>query len=149
MRAVVQRTDRASVAENGETFASIGKGILVFAGIADGDTDEDIGYIVRKCLTLRIFEDADGKMNSSVTDLDLEVLVISQFTLLGDARKGTRPSFSRAGSVEAARRVYADLEKAFRAAWPQVSFGRFQAHMDVSLVNSGPVTILLDSRKEF
>lgn len=135
--------------EEDRTLASIGRGILVFAGIAEGDTADDIEYIVRKCLSMRIFEDADGRMNASVRDLGLEILVVSQFTLLGDARKGTRPSFSAAGPVDEARRIYADLERAFAAAWPRVAFGRFQAHMDVSLVNSGPVTILLDSRKEF
>lgn len=149
MRAVVQRVLRASVDVGTERIAAIGSGILVLVGIADGDTRKDMEYIVRKCLGLRIFDDADGQMNMSVEDLGLEVLVVSQFTLMGDVRHGRRPSYANAGTVEQARAIFDELSNIFRSSGAKVSFGRFQANMNVDLVNSGPVTILLDSRKEF
>lgn len=149
MRAVVQRVLRAAVSVDGAEISAIDRGILVFIGVQAGDTDTDIDYIVRKCIGMRIFGDAHGRMSVSVQDLRLEVLVVSQFTLLGDMRHGRRPDFTRSGRVEAARKVYRKVEDAFRATGLHVRFGEFQAHMDVSLVNDGPVTILLDSRKEF
>lgn len=149
MRAVVQRAARASVDVDGERIASIGRGLLVFVGVEAGDGPEDIDYIVRKCTTLRIFEDEEGHMNDSVQDLGLEILVVSQFTLLGDVRRGRRPSFTKAGPVDKAEETFRAVTEAFRKAHPRVFFGQFQAHMEVGLVNDGPVTILLDSRKEF
>lgn len=140
---------RATVHVDGARIASIGRGILVFLGIQEGDTDSDIAYIVRKCTAMRIFEDTNGRMASSVRDLGLETLVVSQFTLLGDVRRGMRPDFTRAGRVEEAREIYGRAVRAFQDTGLLMQFGEFQAHMDVDLCNDGPVTVLLDSRKEF
>lgn len=149
MRAVAQRVTRADVSVEGERIAEIGRGLLVLVGMQEGDTQADTDYIVRKCVGLRIFEDAEGDMNLSLEDVDGELLVVSQFTLLGDARKGRRPGFSRAMPPGDARAFYETVLESFRAAWPKVQTGQFQAHMQVGLVNDGPVTILLDSRKAF
>ena len=145
MRAVVQRVSQASVAVDGAVVASIGKGFLVLLGVAQTDSTEDARYLAGKVAGLRIFEDEAGKMNRALCDVGGEVLVISQFTLLGDCRKGRRPSFTEAAPPQLAEALYqAFVEELRRSAIP-VSTGRFQAHMHVSLTNDGPVTLLLDS----
>lgn len=149
MRAVIQRVSRAGVAVENETVSSIEKGLLVFVGVCKGDTEADGAYITEKTVNLRIFEDENGKMNLSARDLGLEVLVVSQFTLLGDARKGRRPSFIEAGSPQDAKALFEKTVEAFRGTGLHIETGIYQADMEVSLVNDGPVTILLDSRKLF
>lgn len=149
MRAVVQRVKRAAVNVGGSTVGEIDGGLLVYAGVQEGDTREDIDYIAKKVANLRVFEDEDGKMNLDVTSAGAEVLVISQFTLLGDARKGRRPSFSSAEPPDSARRIYEELIAALSAKGLNVQQGEFQAHMEVDSVNDGPITLLLDSRRLF
>ena len=149
MRLVIQRVKSASVRVAGETVSSIGKGLLVFAGSQEGDGDGDIRFCAEKIRGLRVFEDENEKMNLSVADVGGEVLLVSQFTLLGDARHGRRPSFSNAEAPEAADALYNRLVEALRADGVRVETGRFQTHMEVELVNDGPVTILLDSKKGF
>ncbi len=148
MRAVVQRVKRASVQVDGRTVGAVGAGLLVFLGIAPGDGEADIAYIVKKCTGLRVFEDENGKMNKSVLDTGGGVLLISQFTLHGDARKGNRPSFSSAAPPETAIPLYEKTIAAFRELLP-VETGIFGADMQVELINDGPVTILLDSERLF
>lgn len=148
MRAVVQRVKQASVHVGERLTGSIEKGLLVFLGIEDADSEQDCAYIVDKVLGLRIFDDQDGKMNLSVQDVGGSVLLVSQFTLYGDARKGKRPSFIKAARPEAAVPLYEKAISLLRAAIP-VETGEFQAVMDVSLVNDGPVTILLESKRLF
>ncbi len=149
MRAVVQRVSRADVTVDGESTGEIGPGLLVLLGVAEGDADEDVRYTAEKIVNLRIFEDDDGKMNRSLLDVSGQVLAVSQFTLLGDARKGRRPSFIGAAAPEEGERLYELFCDVVRSLGVRVETGRFQAMMDVSLVNSGPVTILIDSRKLF
>lgn len=149
MRAVVQRVSSAEVRAGDERLGSIGQGLLVLLGVAEGDQEEDAAYLAKKTLNLRIFEDAAGKMNHSVRDTGGGVLVISQFTLYGDCRKGNRPSFVEAARPEKAEHLYGVFLETIRASGVEVASGRFQAMMDVSLVNQGPVTVLLDSRKDF
>ncbi len=149
MRAVVQRVRCAEVRVEGVRRADISKGILVFVGVEQGDGRGDVEYIASKVLGLRIFEDETGRMNLSVRDINGDVLVVSQFTLLGDARKGRRPSFDRAEPPQSAREIYAGLVEHLKEEWHLVKEGEFQAHMEVFIVNDGPVTILLDSRKTF
>ena len=148
MIAVVQRVSAAGVTVDGKTVGQIGPGLLVLLGVAEGDGPEDMAYIVRKTANLRIFE-RDGKMTDSVQDIDGSLLVVSQFTLLGDVRRGNRPDFMRAAAPDIAQAMYNDCVDAFRAAGLPVQTGVFGAHMEVSSVNDGPVTILLDSRKGF
>ncbi|MBO4880015.1 MAG: D-tyrosyl-tRNA(Tyr) deacylase [Clostridia bacterium] len=148
MRAVVQRVKKASVTVGGETVGAIGNGLLVLLGIEPADGDADIDYIVKKCTRLRIFEDSEGKMNVSALDLGYSVLLVSQFTLHGDARKGNRPSFSAAAQPEIAIPLYEKTVRAFRGLIPTET-GVFGAEMQVELVNDGPVTILLDSKRLF
>lgn len=148
MRAVVQRVSSASVTVAGELIARIEKGLLVLLGVESGDCNTDIQYIVKKVSQLRIFEDSSERMNLSVTDVGGSVLLISQFTLYGDARKGNRPSFTGSASPETALPIYLKAANELRRLVP-VQTGRFGASMEVSLVNSGPVTILLDSKKLF
>lgn len=148
MRAVVQRVKRASVEVEGRVTGSIGHGLLVFLGIEEPDTAEDVKYICDKVANLRIFEDEEGKMNRSVLDMGGAVLLISQFTLYGDARHGRRPSFSKAARPETAIPLYEQAIAALRDMLP-VETGEFQAMMEVSLINDGPVTILLDSKRMF
>lgn len=148
MRAVVQRVRRASVSVAGECVGKIERGLLLLIGIEPSDAQSDIDYIVKKCTQLRIFEDADGKMNLSAGELGYEILLISQFTLFGDARKGNRPSFIAAARPETAIPVYEKLIDAFRTQL-HTETGIFGADMQVELVNNGPVTILLDSKKTF
>ena len=150
MRAVVQRVSRASVTVDTRTTGAIGRGLMVLFGAGAGDTAQDLAYIVDKIVNLRIFPDDAGKMNRSVLDIGGGVLLVSQFTLYGDARQGRRPAFTGALEPAAARALYeqalADLAK---AGVPHVAAGEFAADMQVELVNDGPVTILLDSRKLF
>ena len=147
MRCVVQKVIRASVTVDGETVGSIGAGYMVLAGAEVGDTEADVKYCAEKISGLRVFEDADDKMNLSLADVGGEVLMVSQFTLLADARKGRRPSFIRAARPEDAEPLFVQLCDMVRAAGLHVETGRFRTHMEVSLVNDGPCTIILDSKK--
>ena len=149
MRAVIQRVERASVSVEGEIRGQIGAGFLVLIGVEEGDGDADFRYIAEKVPNLRVFEDEQGKMNRSLLDVGGEVLAVSQFTLLGDARGGRRPSFITAARPETADPMYEQLVADWRARGIRVETGVFGAHMKVSLVNDGPVTILLDSRRRF
>ncbi len=148
MRAVVQRVKRASVKVEESVTGSIEKGLLVFLGIEEADTGEDVRYICDKVINLRIFEDEAGKMNRSVLDEGGSVLLVSQFTLYGDARNGRRPSFSKAARPENAMPLYEKAIRMLKEAVP-VETGEFQAMMEVSLLNDGPVTILLESKRLF
>lgn len=149
MKAVLQRVSRAGVIVAGEVVGRIGRGILVLLGVETGDTDEDARQLADKAIALRIFDDAEGKMNLSLEEIGGAVLVVSQFTLLGDCRKGRRPSFIGAAPPELAEKLYNTFIGAVGSRGIQVATGRFRAMMDVELVNDGPVTLLLDSRKRF
>ena len=149
MRAVVQRVARCRVMVEGKTVGEIGRGLLVLLGVAKGDNEAAANYLAEKILGLRIFEDEAGKMNLSVQENRGDVLVVSQFTLYGDVRRGKRPSFDAAAPPDEARRLYEYLVEHIRAAGLRCETGVFQAMMDVELVNAGPVTILLDSEKVF
>ena len=149
MRAVIQRVEKASVSVEGEIRGQIGAGLLVLIGVEEGDGDADFRYIADKAPNLRVFEDEQGKMNRSLLDVGGELLAVSQFTLLGDARGGRRPSFITAARPETADPMYERLVADWRARGIRVETGVFGAHMKVSLVNDGPVTILLDSRRRF
>ncbi len=149
VRAVLQRVSSASVAVDGRTVGAIGPGLLVLLGIELGDGPADRDYVVGKTREVRIFADEAGRMNRSVTDVGGAVLVVSQFTLCGDMRKGRRPSFDQAAPPEQARVLYEDAVHALRATGLAVETGEFQAMMEVRLVNDGPVTMLLDSRRRF
>ncbi len=149
MRAIIQRVKEARVDVDGETVGRIGEGMLVLLGAGKDDSDIDAEYLAEKILTLRIFEDPDGKMNLSVTDTGGSLLVVSQFTLYGDCRKGRRPSFDKAAPPELAEALYEEFVSKLRSRGARVETGRFRAMMDVHLVNWGPVTLMLDSRKEF
>ncbi len=149
MRAVIQRVSRAKVTVDGEITGEIGRGILILLGVSRADSEKEALYLLEKTLNLRIFEDAEGKMNLSLLDIAGELLVVSQFTLYGDARKGRRPSFIEAAAPDEANRLYEFFVAESRNQIPKVATGRFQAMMDVELVNDGPVTILLDSGKNF
>jgi D-tyrosyl-tRNA(Tyr) deacylase len=149
MRAVVQRVSRAKVSVNDWTSGEIGMGVLVLLGVGREDTETDAVYLAEKIAGLRIFEDIDGKMNRSVVDVGGSVLAVSQFTLYGDVRRGKRPSFDAAAPPEQARRLYELFIERIQALGLRCETGRFQEMMQVELVNEGPVTILLDSRKEF
>lgn len=149
MRCVVQRVSRASVTVEGKITGEIGRGVLVLLGVEEGDSEQDMRYMADKVAGLRVFEDAGDKMNLSVRGVGGAVLAVSQFTLCGDARHGRRPSFAAAARPETAIPLYEGFVEALRSAGIPVETGVFQAHMDVSLVNDGPVTILLDSKKVF
>jgi len=149
MRAVAQRVSRGQVTVKGEACGSIGRGLLVLLGVAKGDTEADAEYLAEKIVGLRIFEDQDGKMNLAVGQIGGEVLVVSQFTLFGDVRRGKRPSFDEAAPPEQAERLYRHFVEQVAAGGIACRTGRFQAMMQVELVNDGPVTILLDSKKIF
>ena len=149
MRVVVQRVSRARVSVNGEVVGEIGIGLVVLLGVGVGDTRAEADYLVDKTIGLRIFEDAGGKMNLSVAEVAGALLVVSQFTLYGDARRGKRPSFGAAAPPEQARELYEYFVEKVRAAGLRCETGRFQETMQVELVNDGPVTILLDSAKGF
>ncbi len=149
MRAVIQRVQSASVQVDGELVSEIGAGLLIFLGIAHDDTETELEYIANKVANLRIFEDADGKMNCSLLDTGGSALVVSQFTLYGDCRKGRRPSFIDAARPEVANALYEQFITALQQLNIPTQGGTFQAMMDVQLINDGPVTILLDSDKQF
>jgi D-tyrosyl-tRNA(Tyr) deacylase len=149
VRAVVQRVSEASVRVEGTVVGSIGRGLLVLLGVGQGDTEKDIDLLADKVLHLRIFADEAGHMNRSVQETGGELLVVSQFTLYGDARKGRRPSFIDAAPPEEANRLYGLFVGRLRGSGLRVAEGVFRAAMDVALVNHGPVTLLLDSRKTF
>jgi D-tyrosyl-tRNA(Tyr) deacylase len=146
MKAVIQRVTKASVEVDGRVVGIIGKGLLVFLGVAKGDEESDGRFIVEKLKTLRIFSDEAGKMNRSVTDIGGSILLVSQFTLLGNTRNGRRPSFDEAAPPDEARRWYEWVESELKAQEIPVETGVFAAHMNVELLNEGPVTFWLDSR---
>lgn len=149
MRAVVQRCSWGRVCSEGEETGRIGQGLAVLLGVGKGDTEADSQYIAEKLLHLRIFEDAEGKMNRSVQDIDGEMMIISQFTLYGDCRHGRRPSFFEAEAPDKADELYQLVVDLCRDGVKSVETGRFRTNMKVDLENDGPVTILLDSRKAF
>ncbi len=147
MRAVIQRVDEARVTVGATVVGRISKGLLVFLGIESDDGEEDLTFLKRKILNLRIFPDSDGKMNLSLVDTGAAVLLVSQFTLYGDCRKGNRPSFIRAAPPDRANELYQQLIRQLRFEGISVESGEFQATMKVDLVNDGPVTLIVDSRK--
>jgi D-tyrosyl-tRNA(Tyr) deacylase len=147
MKALIQRVKQAQVTVDDRQVSAIGPGILVLLGVQDGDTEKDAEYLVEKIVHLRIFEDDQGKMNRSLKDLGLALLVVSQFTLLGDCRKGRRPSFIRAAPPDQAEQLYNYFIEKARGSGVPVAGGTFQALMGVSLINHGPVTLMLDTRQ--
>ena len=149
MRCVIQRVKEASVTVEGEVTGQIGPGLMILIGVREDDTEKDLRYMADKVPHLRIFEDEAGKMNRSVMDAGGAILAVSQFTLYGDARGGRRPSFIEAARPQEANALYQRLVESWRAQGVAVETGRFRAHMEVALVNDGPVTLLLDSRKQF
>ena len=149
MRAVVQRVSQASVSVEGTCIATISAGVLVLLGVEQHDQAADVKYLVDKIAGLRIFADSQGLMNLSLVESGGEALVVSQFTLLGDVRRGRRPSFTAAAAPELANQLYQDFCRQLAERGMRVEQGRFQADMQVALVNDGPVTILIDSRKTF
>ena len=148
MKAVIQRVTRASVEVEGRIVGRIGAGLLVLLGVAKGDDERDLSYLLEKLQTLRIFGDDQGKMNRSLVDVGGALLLVSQFTLLGDTSKGRRPGFDLAASPEAARALYEQAVEQLRSARLTVETGVFGAHMQVELLNDGPVTFIVDSRRQ-
>ncbi len=149
MRAVVQRVKEAWVRVDGEEVARIGAGLLVLAGVAHDDGPEDVAYLAQKLAHLRVFAGDGRLLHLSLLDLNAEVLLVSQFTVFGDCRKGRRPSFDQAAPPETAEKLYEDLAQALAGQGLKVATGRFRQMMDVGLINDGPVTLLLDSKKVF
>lgn len=149
MRAVVQRVSRASVSVAGEVVGQIDRGLLVLLGAGEGDGEPDVAYVAGKVVGLRVFEDGQGQMNRSLLQVDGDLLVVSQFTLYGDCRKGRRPSFVKALEPERAVQLYELFVRRCTELGARVATGRFGAMMDVSLCNDGPVTLLIDSRRQF
>lgn len=149
MRGVVQRVKSASVSVDDKVISKIDKGIMLLLGIEVNDDEKDLEYIVKKVSKLRIFDDEEGVMNKSLLDYDLEILVVSQFTLYGDARKGNRPSYIRSAKFDEGIILYEKFIEEMKKLGIKVSVGEYGADMDVELINDGPVTILLDSSKEF
>ena len=147
MKALIQRVSQASVTVDGSVCAKIGRGALVFLGVQDSDTAAEVEWLARKVVQLRIFNDSSGKMNLSVTDIAGELLIVSQFTLYGDTSRGNRPSYSAAARPEIARPLYDMFVEKCRSLKVPVSTGVFQAHMDVQLINDGPVTLLCISER--
>lgn len=149
MRTVVQRVKKSSVTVDNKVTGSIGQGLMVLIGVEDGDTEKDAEYIAKKVSALRVFDDEEGVMNLSVKDINGEILAVSQFTLLGDVRKGNRPSYFAAAGPEEANNLYRKTLELIEANGIHVEEGIFQAEMIVNIVNDGPVTILLESKKLF
>ena len=149
MRGVVQRVKRASVSVDDKVISKIDKGIMLLLGIEANDDEKDLEYIIKKVSKLRIFDDEEGVMNKSLLDYSLEILVVSQFTLYGDARKGNRPSYIRSAKFDDGIILYEKFIEEMKNFGIKVSVGEYGADMDVELINDGPVTILLDSNKEF
>ena len=147
MKALIQRVTRASVSVEGKIVGKIGPGLVVFIGVANGDSTEDIQYLTRKIVELRIFDDADGKFNLSALDVKGELLLVSQFTLLATTRKGRRPGFTDAAAPEIAATLFNQFVEQVRARGLKVETGRFQTHMLVEINNDGPVTIFIDSHE--
>ncbi len=148
MKALLQRVTGASVSIGGEVVGRIGRGLVVLVGVASGDSDKDINYLVQKIANLRIFPDDDGRFNLSALDIRGELLLVSQFTLLADTRKGRRPSFVGAAPPDEAEKLFGRFVEQARATGLRVETGRFQQYMQVEIHNDGPVTILLDSREK-
>lgn len=149
MRAVVQRVKESTVTVEDEVIGSIDSGLLVFLGIGKDDQMEDIDYLIDKIVNLRVFEDVEDKMNLSVLDLEKDIMIVSQFTLYGDCRKGRRPSFFDAAPPDKAERLYDVFVNKINEYDLKIATGEFKAMMDVDLINDGPVTLLIDSEKEF
>ena len=149
MKALLQRVTRASVGIDNEEVGRIGQGLVVFLGVANGDTEKDAQYLVQKIVNLRIFADEEGKFNLSALDINAELLLVSEFTLLADTRKGRRPSFTDAAPPVQAEELFDYFVEQTRATGLKVETGRFQAYMQVEIRNDGPVTIMLDSREKF
>jgi D-aminoacyl-tRNA deacylase len=149
MKALLQRVIEASVSVGGEEVGRIGHGLVVFVGVAPGDTEKDIEYLAQKTIGLRIFEDTEQRFNLSVQDAKGEILVVSQFTLMADSRKGRRPSFTGAAPPGEAQTLFDKFVSQIRASGLKTATGRFQQHMLVDIRNDGPVTIMLDSREKF
>ncbi|NLL81830.1 MAG: D-tyrosyl-tRNA(Tyr) deacylase [Tissierellia bacterium] len=149
MRAVIQRVSNASVTVDENIVGKIGKGLLVFLGVGEDDNEKDVEYMVNKIVGLRIFQDENDKMNLSLIDVKGELLVISQFTLYGDVRKGKRPSFSTSANPDVGRELYEKFVEMTRTLGIETQTGEFGSNMDVNLLNQGPVTILIDSKKTF
>jgi len=148
MKAVLQRVTRASVSVDGEVVGKIGRGLVIFVGVASGDTDADAQYLAKKTVNLRIFADDSGKFNLSALDVNGELLVVSQFTLLADTKKGRRPNFIEAAPPDQAEKLFEKFVGEAQASGLRVATGRFQQYMQVDIHNDGPVTILLDSREK-
>ena len=146
MRALIQRVKNASVIVDNETIANTGRGLLVLIGIKAGDGRAQIDYLVDKIVNLRVFEDEKGRFDKSVSDIEGDILLVPQFTLYGDCAKGRRPDFTAAAPVENAKMIYDEAVKAFIETGLKIESGRFQAHMEVNLVNDGPVTLMIESK---
>jgi D-tyrosyl-tRNA(Tyr) deacylase len=149
LKVLLQRVTGGSVSIDGEVVGKIGQGLVAFVGVADGDTEKDIEYLVPKMTGLRIFSDEEGRFNLSVMDIGGELLLVSQFTLLADTRKGRRPGFSRAAPPEQAKKLFEQFVERSRDTGLKVETGRFQEYMQIEIHNDGPVTIMLDSRDKF
>ena len=147
MRAIIQKVTKANVVVEGDLISEIGNGYMILIAVKDTDNEDDLAYIKRKIANLRIFEDEEGKMNLSLKDTGGEILLVSQFTLYGDARKGNRPSFIKSSNAKKAEEYYEILIKELKDDGFDVKTGKFQTHMEVSLINDGPVTIQLDSER--
>jgi D-tyrosyl-tRNA(Tyr) deacylase len=148
MKALLQRVDRATVMVEGRATGSINKGLVALVGVADNDTEQDVEYLADKIINLRIFSDSEGKFNLSLTDLSYDILMVSQFTLMADTRKGRRPNFIRAAPPDKAQDLFNKLIELVRSKGITVETGEFQQHMIVEIINNGPVTIMLDSKEK-